>query len=406
MSAQQQAASTAQTAQSALRNRNYLTYFSGSLVSLHGLWIYRVALGWFAWELSGSELWVGIVAFTQFVPAVLFGPIFGVLADRFDRRMTSIVINTGSLVNMLVLGYLTTAGHIDIRILAALSLMQGTLDGAHAPVRMSIVPNLVDTDQLYSAIALSSVSFNLSRFIGPALAGFVIATWGVATAFVINGVSYLAFIAALSVVRLRPSESANAIRKHPWRELTDGARYIVGHDTIRALLTLVAVASVFGRGALEMLPVFADAVFEGGSTALAILTSAVGLGAITAGIALSRGTSWLGINVIRACLITAGGLIIALGSVNDLRIAVVIVVALGITLTLCGVGSQILIQSRVDDEVRGRVSSFWGMIAFGGTSLGSLLVGAAANAWNLSDAVMAAGALCAAATALSMRRRG
>lgn len=406
MSAQQQAASTTHGAQSALRNSNYLVYLSGSLVSLHGLWIYRVALGWFAWELSGSELWVGVVAFTQFVPAVLFGPIFGVLADRFDRRMTSIVINTGSLINMLVLGYLTMAGHIDIRILAALSLMQGTLDGAHAPVRMSIVPNLVNADQLYSAIALSSVSFNLSRFIGPALAGFVIATWGVATAFVINGVSYLAFIAALAVVRLRPSESASSIRKHPWRELLDGARYILGHGAIRSLLILVAVASVFGRGALEMMPVFADAVFEGGATALAILTSAIGLGAITAGIALSRGTAWLGINVIRICLIAAGGLIIALGAVSDFRLAVAIVVALGITLTFCGVGSQILIQSRVDDEVRGRVSSFWGVIAFGGTSLGSLLVGAAANTWGLSDAVMVAGALCAAATALSMRQRG
>lgn len=405
MSAQQHTASTAQGAQSALRNSNYLTYLSGSLVSLHGLWIYRVALGWFAWELSGSELWVGVVAFTQFVPAVLFGPIFGVLADRFDRRMTSIVINTGSLINMLVLAYLTTGGHIDIRILAALSLVQGTLDGAHAPVRMSIVPNLVNADQLYSAIALSSVSFNLSRFVGPALAGFVIATWGVATAFVINGVSYLAFIAALSVVSLRPRQGAAAERQHPWRELVDGARYILRHGAIRSLLILVAVASVFGRGALEMLPVFADAVFDGGATALAILTSAVGLGAVTAGIALSRGTSWLGINVIRVCLITAGGLIIALGSVNDFRLAVAVVVALGITLTFCGVGSQILIQARVDDEVRGRVSSFWGMIAFGGTSLGSLLVGAAASAWGLNDAVMVAGALCAAATALSMRQR-
>lgn len=405
MSEKQQPDTTVRPEQSALRNRNYLTYLSGSVVSLHGLWIYRVALGWFAWELSGSELWVGIVAFTQFAPAVLFGPIFGVFADRFDRRLTSIVINAGSLVNMTVLGMLTMAGHIDIHVLASLSLVQGTLDGAHAPVRMSIVPNLVNTEQLYSAIALTSVTFNLSRFVGPALAGFVIATWDVATAFFINGISYIAFIAAMAVVRLTPSAANRAARKHPWRELMDGAQYILNNPTIRALLLLVAVASVFGRGALEMLPAIADAVLRGGATTLAILTSAIGFGAILAGLAMSRGTGWLSIGVIRTCLFMAGVLIIGLGMIDEIVPAVAIVVALGITLTFCGVGSQILIQSRVDDEVRGRVSSFWGMIAFGGTSLGSLVVGAAASLWALENAIVAAGAACALATLLSLRRR-
>lgn len=391
--------------QSALGNRNYLTYLVGNTISLHGLWIYRVALGWFAWELSHSELWVGVVAFTQFAPAVVFGPIFGVLADRFDRRAASILINSISVINMLVLGLLTSLGYIDIRVLVLISLMQGVLDGAHMPVRMSVVPNLVHKDQLQSAIALTSVTFNLSRFIGPALAGFIIAGWGVATAFVVNGVSYLSLIAAMVIVRLNPSREAGSERQHIWAELAEGARYVITHRTIRSLLILVALASVFGRGALEMMPAFADAVFSGGASALAILTSAIGGGAILAGLALSRGTAWLTIPLIRLAIVLAGTLTALLGFIDQLWPAVMVVVLLGIILSMCGVGSQILIQTLVEDSVRGRVSSFWGMIAFGGTALGGLLVGAAASAWGLQRAVIATGILCALVGLATVTRR-
>lgn len=390
---------------SALSNRNYLIYLSGNTISLHGLWIYRVALGWFAWKLTGSELWVGIVAFTQFAPAVVFGPIFGVLADRFDRRATSILINTVSMINMLLLGLLTSLQFIDIRVLLLLSLMQGILDGAHAPVRMSIVPNLVRMDQLHSAIAFTSVSFNLSRFVGPAIAGFVIAVWGVATAFVINGVSYLFLIAAMLIVRLIPSGTANTERKHPWTELVDGASYVLRHRLIRSLLIIVAVASVFARGALEMLPAIADIIYEGGATALAILTSAIGGGAVITGLVLSRGTRWVGVAVVRGCVIAAGALVALLGFVQNFIVAVSLVALLGVVLSIGGVGSQILIQTQVDDELRGRVSSFWGMIAFGGTSLGSVIVGAAAHQWGLQAAIIAAGLSCALGSVLTLQKR-
>lgn len=389
--------------QSALKNRDYVIYLTGATISLHGLWVYRVALGWFAWELSESELWVGIVAFTQFAPAVVFGPVFGVFADRFDRRVASILINSLSLLNMVVLGTLTLLGYVDIRLLALLSLLQGTLDGAHAPVRMSIVPNLVDSDQLYSAIALTSVSFNLSRFVGPALAGFVIALAGVGTAFVLNGISYLAMIIAMIVLRQKPSAPSADRRKHPWVELLDGARYALSHPLIRSLLVLAALGSVFGRGALEMMPAFADAVFGGGATALAGLTSAVGAGAVVAGIALSRGTRWLTTGVVKIGLIVAGLLVVSFGLLDRFEAAIIVAALLGVTLSICGVGSQILLQARVDDELRGRVSSFWGMIVFGGTSLGSLAVGAAASVWGLQNAVVAAGVLCAGVTVLTAR---
>jgi MFS family permease len=380
---------------SPFKTRNFLTYFAGSTISLLGLWVYRVALGWFAWQLSKSELWVGIVAFTQFAPAVLFGPVFGVLADRFDRRAASMLINSLSVINMFVLVLLTNLGYMEIRVLALLALMQGILDGAHAPVRMSIVPNLVQREQLQSAIAWTSIAFNLSRFVGPAIAGFVIAVWGVATAFLINGVSYVAYIVAMAVLRLNPS-STKRERKHPWAELVDGARYAFTHRTIRSLLLLAAMGSVFGRGALEMLPAFADAVYTRGASGLAIMTSAIGGGAVITGLALSRSTGWLTPRAVRYAVFAAGLLSALLGTTGDFRLAVGIVAFMGVTLSLSGVGSQILIQGLVDDELRGRVSSFWGMIAFGGTSLGSLVIGATAKFVGLQPTVVVAGVLCSA----------
>jgi MFS family permease len=146
---------------SALSSRSFLIYLIGSTVSLHGLWVYRVALGWFTWELTGSEFWVGLIAFTQFAPAVLFGPLFGVLADRFDRRKASLLINSLSAVNMTMLGVLAWFDNVDIAVLAGQSLVQGSLDGAHTPVRMTLVPNLVEKNQLQSAIATASISFNV-----------------------------------------------------------------------------------------------------------------------------------------------------------------------------------------------------------------------------------------------------
>ena len=373
-------------------------------MSLHGLWIYRVALGWFAWQLTGSEFWVGLVAFTQFAPAVVFGPIFGVLADRFDRRRASIIINALGTVNMLSLGILAWLGQVDIHVLTAQSLIQGALDGAHTPVRMTLVPNLVTRGQLQSAIASASISFNVSRFIGPAIAGAVIATYGVAAAFAINGVSYLAYIFALSIVELRPSVARSKPPGHVGAEMLDGIRYIAQHRTIRGLLLIIAVASVFGRGALEMMPAFADAIFQRGASGLAILTASLGGGSIASGLLLSRSTAWLDSQAIKVTVVLAGLFIVILGVTDSFWFAVPVVISLGSILSVCGVGSQILIQTMVEDEVRGRVSSFWGMIAFGGTALGSLVVGAASAAFGLQDTVVVTGILCAAVALLTRVR--
>ncbi len=390
---------------SALTNRNFLIYLVGNTISLHGLWIYRVALGWYAWQLSESEFWVGVVAFTQFFPVVLFGPIFGVLADRFDRRAASFLINVLSGMNMVLLALLSSIGTVDIYVLCVLAFMQGTLDGAHMPVRMSLVPNLVPAEQLHSAIASTSISFNLSRFFGPAIAGLIIAYVGVSAAFATNAISYLAILSALLLIKLRPTSRREPRHGDVWNQLKEGVRYVVNHKPIRLVLTVIAIASVFGRGSLEMLPAYADGVLQGGSRALAILTSAMGLGAIVSGILLSRGTHWLNIGVVAAGVIAGGLLIALLGLINTFWLAAATVVVLGFVLSLCGVGSQILMQTMVEDEIRGRVSSLWGMVAFGGTAFGGLLIGTIATMIGLTNTIMAAGLIATTLSLIVLLRR-
>jgi MFS family permease len=379
---------------SALKNSNYLIYFIGNTVSLHGLWVYRVALGWLAWQLTESEFWVGVVAFTQFAPAVLFGPIFGVLADRFDRRAASILINTLSTLNMALLALLTAMGSTNIYVLVLLATMQGILDGSHMPVRMAMVPNLVTRAELQSALATNSISFNLSRFIGPAIAGLIIATSGVAAAFAVNAVSYIAVLVALLIVRLRPSTQRKEPRGAVWQELKVGVRYVLRHPQIRPLLAVIAASSMLGRGPLELLPAYADAVFDRGSGGLAVLTSAIGAGAIIAGLVLAKGAAWLRLEVVAGGVFCAGLMLVTMGASDNFWLTTVAVCGLGLMLSLCGVGTQILLQSIVDDDVRGRVSSLWGMVAFGGVALGGLLVGSLSSLFGLREVTLATGILC------------
>ncbi|MDJ0916587.1 MAG: MFS transporter [Woeseiaceae bacterium] len=385
---------------SALNNRNFLIYLAGSTVSLHGLWIYRVALAWYVWQLTGSEAWVGVIAFTFFAPAMIFGPLFGVLADRFERRKVSMLVNSGSCVNMLVLTLLTVTDNLGIVAVTLSSLAQGTLDGAHTPVRMALVPSIVKRSQLSSAIASNSIAFNLSRVIGPAISGFIITAYGVATAFAINMITYVAIVAAVGVITINPRPERGSGPTRIVAEILESVHYVRGHFIIQTLMVAITINTVFGRGVLEMMPAVADEMLGSDSTGFAIMTAAVGAGAVLIGIVLARGTSWLGLHTLKQSLIVTSVLAFFYAFSTDLYVTTAVVCAMGAMLSLCGIGSQILIQTNVDDEVRGRVSSIWGMIAFGGTALGSLLIGIAADLFGLQQTLVAAAAGSLIATLL------
>ncbi len=386
------------TERSALRNRNFRIYFAGAVVSLHGLWIFRVALAWYAWQLTGSESWVGVIAFSQFAPAMFLGPLFGVIADRFERRKLSMLVNSGAALNMVVLTALTVTGNLSIEALAGVSLVQGMLEGAHTPVRMALVPGIVDRAELASAIASNSIAFNISRVVGPAISGFIIVNWGVAVAFMVNGLTYVAIVVAVWIIAIKPREQRGTGPTDIWSQLMEGINYIRQHALLRIIMVAITINTLFGRGVLEMMPAVADGILQRGSGGLAIMTSAVGAGAVLTGLALARGTRWLGMRALKNAILLSAVIIVVFGYSTNFYLSVAAVTLLGVVLSLAGVGSQILIQSNVDDDVRGRVSSIWGMIAFGGTALGGLVIGVIADMAGLAPTLIVAGVLCLAVT--------
>jgi len=376
-------------------NRNFAIYLVGSTFSLHGLWVQRVAIGWLVWELTESETWLGIIALSEFLPIMFFGPFFGVLADRLHRKTVAFVANTINGLLAMLLFFLVAFELVDIYILFFITTALGVVSSAFQPVRMSLIPSLVPRELLSSAVAAQSIVFNVSRFLGPALAGVAIATMGLASAFAINSVSYLAMLMALAVVELRTTRSGGE-QSHFLTELKNGVAYTYSHVDIRQQLIIVAISALFGRGIIVMLPAFAGSVFGGGSSTLAILTSVSGAGAVLAGICLTRlgsGEKLLWSTVLGT--VATGVLLVLLGATPSYALGVVFVGALGFALTLVGIGSQSRIQTTVTESMRGRVLSLWAAVAFSAPALGSLLIGSAADRFGLPAATVLSGTLCA-----------
>ncbi|MFL2546067.1 MAG: MFS transporter [Candidatus Rariloculaceae bacterium] len=378
-----------------LQSRNFAIYLAGSTFSLHGLWIQRVAIGWLAWELTNSEVWLGLIALSEFLPTVFLGPFFGVWADRLNRKTVAFVATLSSIALSSLLFALTALDLMDIYLLWVITAFVGIVGSAFQPVRMSLIPSLIPRDLLSEAVAAQSIVFNISRFVGPALAGVAIATMGLASAFALNTISYLAMIAALLLIELRTKRSGG-VQSDFFAELRDGIAYTFQHRKIRQQLLIVALSALFGRAIIVMLPAYAGGVFGGGSSELATLTSVSGAGAIFAGIYLTRlgaGARLLRTTVVATLL--SGLLMAGLGVTDSYIVGIVVVAGLSFVLTLVGIGSQSLIQTQVDEAMRGRVLSLWAAVAFSAPAIGSVIIGVIADRFGVGPVTFVSGLLCA-----------
>jgi predicted MFS family arabinose efflux permease len=359
-----------------MRNVSFGIYSLGSMVSLTGMWMERIAIGWLTWQLTESGFWLGVVAFADFFPVILIAPIAGAAADRWDRLQVVKWSQFILLLQAVVLFAATASGHINVGLIVVLMTIHGIVVAFNQPARLALVPSLVPRADLGAAVAINSLIFNLARFIGPIFAGLAILWSGVAAAFLANVLSYVVFIVALMRVRIAPDDAVAAAPRSFFAEVGDGIRYTVTHPVIGALFALLIAIGIGGRPLTELLPGLADQVFNAGAGGLSILASAVGAGAIV-------GALWLGhrassSDMMAVTLATTLGqavTAIAIIATDRLWLAVPAVVAYGFCVSVAGIASQTLVQLASDRSMRGRVMSLYGLIFRGGPSIGALGAG-------------------------------
>lgn len=385
-------------------HRNYAIYTLGNSISLTGLWVQRLAVGWLAWELTKSGFWLGAVAFADLFPVFLVGPFAGVIADRYDRRWIAIICQIFALLQASLLFVLVASDWINIALLFALTLMQGFVVAFNQPARLSLVHSLVPTDLMASAVAINSVTFNLARFIGPAVAGVIIAHSGVALAFAVNALSYFAMIVAFLLLKL-PKQVKSSRKKGMLADALEGMRYAFAHPVVVQIMLLMLAMAFFCRPVFELLPGFADEVFKKGAPGLAIFTSAVGLGAIGGGVWIAqRGRNEGLLRIAMASCALAGAMLGIFASIDLFWVAVGTMGIAGFTMVTCGVATQTLIQNSVAGPMRGRVLSLWGMIFRGGPAIGALMMGWFSGFFGLGWPVGVGGGLCVLAVVLMLLR--
>jgi predicted MFS family arabinose efflux permease len=371
-----------------LRNPNYGIYIAGSAVSLIGTWMQRIAIGWLTWQITRSGLWLGIVAFADFFPVLIVGPIAGAVADRWDRLRVVQMSQCILLVQATVLFALTSIGHMDIGLLVALTAFQGIVVAFNQPARLALVPSLVAQADLASAVAINSVVFNLARFIGPMLAGPAIVWSGVAAAFAANAISYIASLLALVSISIVSTATESPKGRSFKADLLEGIRYAATHPAIAALFVLLAAVGIGGRPLNELLPGFAADVFHSGAGGLSILASATGAGAIIGGLLLGHNVHSLGLtNVAIISALVAAIAAIGVSSTASMWVAIPSIALFGFCVSSAGIAIQTLIQLASDHKMRGRVMGVYGLIFRGAPALGALAAGLASAHFGLRWAV-------------------
>jgi MFS family permease len=387
----------------AFRHRNYRLFFSGQLVSVIGTWMQQVAIGWLVYQLSNSAFTLGAVRFLSAIPITLLTLVGGAMADRVEKRRIVITTESTAMVLAFVLATLVYFGIIKIWQIALIGLLEGITDAFDIPARQAFVVDMVGKDDLMNAIALNSSLFNGARVFGPALAGVLIGVIGMTGCFFLNGVSYLAVVAAYLAMRL-PAVTQRAERKPMWHETVEALRYVCGHRVLRAVVFLVTVVSLFGWPYSVLLPVFARDVLHVGAGGYGFLMAANGVGALVGALALAS----LGDSPHKRELFYGGlfGFCIMLSVFAQSRIywlSAVALVGSGFFMIILFATANTAMQTRVPDKLRGRVMGIYALAFLGLTPFGSLIAGTVAKATSASFAVTTGAVICMTAGLIVMR---
>jgi len=387
----------------ALSTRNYRIYFIGQCVSLLGNWMTGTAAVWLVYRLSASPFDVGLIYFANQIPVLFLAPFAGVWIDRVDGLKVVGWTQVLGMAQSAALAVFAFSGHMTVPALFWLTLWQGFINAVDFPARQTLTFQLAgERSLLDNVIALNSVTFNLARLIGPAIAGFIIAAWGPAVCFTIDAASYLAVLVSLVMVRLNPRAKRTSV-PHPLADLREGLNYAWTHPAIRRVLTLVPVIALFGFAHSILAPVFARDIYFGDARMLGFLLSATGVGSLAAGVLLGIRKSGNGLDrlIVWGTRIAGVGLL-GIAATRLFGAALPAFAAAGMGAALVMVGANTLLQTMVRDEARGRVMSLFTM-GQGFFPVGSLLVGAAAEGIGPRWAIAGCGVACVASGAVFSR---
>lgn len=362
-----------------LHSPNYRLWFIGQLVSLVGTWMQTTAQGYLMFELTKSPAFLGYVGFASGLPSWFFTLYGGVIADRMSRRTLMVITQSAMMVLAFLLAGLVFSGRILPWHIIAIALALGVANSFDAPARQAFVIELVDREDLTNAIALNSTMFNAAVVVGPAIAAAIYALLGPTWCFTINGLSFIAVIIALLLMKLAPQASPQR-RSSALSQLKEGLRYTVAHPTIRALIFNLGMISLFGVSILTLLPAWSVDVLGGDVRTNGLLLSARGIGSLSGALLIA----WLGQRRARGRIWTVGNLtlpvvltVFALARWLPLSLAAMI--GLGWAFMVQANISNSLVQTAIPDSLRGRVMGIYTLVFFGAMPLGSLLAGSGAH---------------------------
>jgi predicted MFS family arabinose efflux permease len=392
----------------ALHNHDFALFTWAGMPGLVAMWAQRIGIGWLAWELTHSPAWLGAVAMADLLPAVFIAPLSGALVDRINVLRLLGVTQALTVAHAAALWILTLTGVIDIWLLFGLATLLGFNQPFVVASRHNLVPLLIPPQLLGSAIAINSICFNLARFVGPAVAGILIAWSGVEIVFLIETIAETILLVSLAFFRVRPQPKA--LSHGGLMSLLDDVRagigYITEHAGIGPILVLLTFTAVSSRPSLELLPGFADAVFQRGAEGLGWLGAAVGLGGISGALWLARRGSVQGLTAaVVGFSLSMSLALIAFAALGNFWLALVFLAMCGFSMVIAGAGTQTLLQWAVDPAMRGRVMSAYTLLYRGLPALGALAIGAAAEFVGLRVAVACAAALCALTCLWALRRK-
>ncbi len=389
----------------ALRHRNFRLFFGGQSISLIGTWMTRIATAWLVYRLTKSALLLGMVSFAGQIPTFLLAPFAGVLVDRLNRRTVLIWTQTLAMVQSLALAALTLTHRITIPEILALSVFQGLINAFDMPGRQAFMVQMVnDRTDLSNAIAINSSMVNLARLLGPSLAGMVIAATNEGWCFLIDGVSYVAVIASLVMMRIDVA-AVKPTATSMLAQLREGWAYVSAFLPVRSILLLFALVSLMGMPYVVLMPVFAAQVLHGGPHTLGFLMGAAGVGALISALSLVLRKSVRGLLKmlpIAAALFGAGLVVFGVSHWFWLSMLLMVIVGFGMMQGLTA--SNTIIQTLVPEDKRGRVMSYYTVAFVGMAPFGSLLAGALANWIGAPHTVILTGTCCMIGAALFATR--